>query len=72
MNYQTVRAFSKAIMHGSKFIYQTVPRLLTIWLDSGQDANIVAKDSFKKMTESIARAIKEAPAYKVRFHLRFI
>ncbi|PPQ63137.1 hypothetical protein CVT24_005777 [Panaeolus cyanescens] len=64
MNYQTVRAFSKAIMNGSKFIYQTVPRLLTIWLDCGQNANLVSKDSFKKMTESIARAIKEAPVYK--------
>ncbi|KAF8165694.1 hypothetical protein B0H34DRAFT_690087 [Crassisporium funariophilum] len=64
MNVYTVRAFSKAVMHGSKYVYQTVPRLLTIWLDLGEDPTTAGHDAYKKMTENIARAIKDAPVYK--------
>ena len=65
MNNFTIRSFSKAIVHGTKFIYRTIPRLLTIWLDVGEDRNFAGQDTFKKMTESVAQAIKDAPAYKV-------
>jgi len=69
MNHHTVRAFSRSIMHGSKFVYQTIPRMLTIWLDLGEDARVVATDSFKKITEFMANAIQSAPAYKVHLFL---
>ena len=65
MNMYTVRAFSKAVMHGSKFVYQTVPRLLTIWLDLGENKVTAQHEVFKKMTENIAKSIREAPVYKV-------
>ena len=65
MNMYTVRAFSKAIMHGSKFVYQTVPRLLTIWLDLGENKVTAQHETFKKMTENIAKSIRDAPVYKV-------
>ncbi|KAF9534591.1 hypothetical protein CPB83DRAFT_754578 [Crepidotus variabilis] len=60
----TIRAYVKAIMNGSKFVYQTVPRMLTIWLDMGENKKICHEDSYKKMTEVIAKAFREAPAYK--------
>ncbi len=65
MNTYTIRSFAKAIMNGSKFIYQTVPRMLTIWLDVGEDKRACQEDSYKKMTDVIARAFKDAPTYKV-------
>lgn len=65
MNTYTIRSFVKAIMNGSKFIYQTVPRMLTIWLDVGEDKRACQEDSYKKMTDVMAKAFKEAPAYKV-------
>ncbi|KDR84098.1 hypothetical protein GALMADRAFT_219929 [Galerina marginata CBS 339.88] len=64
MNVYTIRCFSKAIMHGSKFVYQTIPRILTIWLDLGEDRTLASSDAFKKMTEIVARAMKEAPVFK--------
>jgi serine/threonine-protein kinase ATR len=66
MNLYTVRCFAKAIRFGSKYIYQTVPRLLTIWLDLGEDKRTAGTDLFKKLNDVVAKAIKEAPVYKVK------
>jgi hypothetical protein len=68
MNLYTVRFFAKAIRYGSKYVYQTVPRLLTIWLDLGEDPNQSVTDIFKKLNEVVAKAIKDIPAYKVSFY----
>jgi len=65
MNMYTIRSYQKAIMHGSKFVYQTIPRMLTIWLDVGEDKRACQDDSYKKMTDFISRAFREAPVYKV-------
>lgn len=67
MNAYTVKCFGKAVIHGSKFVYQTVPRMLTIWLDIGEDNNMAQQDVFKKMTDDMSRTIKAAPVYKVCF-----
>ncbi|TFK72010.1 hypothetical protein BDN72DRAFT_869695 [Pluteus cervinus] len=68
MNHATVRAFAKAIKHGSKYIYQTVPRLLTIWLDCGEDTAGLQmpgnKEYFQKLNDTVSKAIIEIPAYK--------
>ncbi|KAG5654241.1 hypothetical protein H0H81_005928 [Sphagnurus paluster] len=64
MNLYTVRSFAKAIKFGSKYVYQTVPRLLTIWLDLGEDKNSAGTDVFKKLNDNIAKAIKDCPVYK--------
>ena len=65
MNSFTIKAFSKSMMHGSKYTYRTVPRLLTIWLDHGENPLMAQQDTFKKMTEHISRAIQGAPVFKV-------
>lgn len=65
MNSFTIKAFSKSMMHGSKYTYRTVPRLLTIWLDHGENPLMAQQDTFKKMTENISRAIQGAPVFKV-------
>jgi len=66
MNLNTVRSFAKAIRYGSKYVYQTVPRLLTIWLDLGENPNTAGTDVFKKLNDVVAKAIQDAPVYKVR------
>jgi hypothetical protein len=66
MNLYTVRFFAKAIKFGSKYVYQTVPRLLTIWLDLGENGTLAGNEAFKKLNEAVAKAIKETPIYKVR------
>lgn len=67
MNASTVKYFAKAIKFGSKYVYQTVPRLLTIWLDMGEDPKRNAIDGpFKKVNELVSEAIRKTPVYKVR------
>ncbi|KZV76007.1 hypothetical protein PENSPDRAFT_570505 [Peniophora sp. CONT] len=59
-----VRSFMKAIKYGSKFTYQSVPRLLTIWLDMGEDADLRKTESFTKVMGEINRILPDIPAYK--------
>lgn len=66
MNGATVRAYARAMKQGSKYVYQTVPRLLTIWLDLGEGAYTEkeSRESVVKCHEHAAKAIREVPAYK--------
>ncbi|KAH7931163.1 hypothetical protein BV22DRAFT_1052917 [Leucogyrophana mollusca] len=64
MNLHTVRNFAKAIMHGSKYVYQTVPRLLTLWLDMGEHAKISSNPVFAKVNSAVSVAIDSIPVYK--------
>lgn len=72
MNFQTVRCFTRAIRYGSKYIYQTLPRVLTIWLDLAEDSETNGTDIFKKINEEIGRAIKLTPTYKARIQNAFL
>ncbi|KAI9513280.1 hypothetical protein F5148DRAFT_287683 [Russula earlei] len=64
MRLATIRCFTKAMKYGNKFIYQTVPRLLTIWLDMGEDPAVRSDECFTKITAEISRAINGVPAFK--------
>lgn len=64
MNMYTVRHYARAIRLGSKYIYHTVPRLLTLWLDNGEDKNVAGGEWFNKINDIVAGAIKDIPAYK--------
>ncbi len=66
MNQSTVRSYAKAIRAGSKYVYQTVPRILTIWLDLAEDEEANKRDQFKKLNDIVSKVIKDSPAYKVQ------
>lgn len=34
----------QALAYGSKYIYQTMPRLLTLWLDMGEDPDLIRNE----------------------------
>lgn len=38
---QTVKLFSRSLELGTKFIYQAMPRMLTIWLEAGEDPEVL-------------------------------
>jgi len=67
MNLNTIRFYSKAIKAGSKYVYQTVPRLLTLWLDLGEDDPDLKMESNQKINQEVAKAIEAIPTYKVQF-----
>ncbi|TCD67266.1 serine/threonine-protein kinase M1 [Steccherinum ochraceum] len=64
MNLQTVRCYGKAIRFGSKYIYQTVPRLLTLWLDMGEHKEISQTDIYSRINKELAKVIQTVPTYK--------
>ncbi|KAL0070158.1 hypothetical protein AAF712_002648 [Marasmius tenuissimus] len=64
MNHYTVKSYAKAIKLGSKYVYQTVPRLLTLWLDLGENERIAAQEMYAKINEVVSRAIKDSPMFK--------
>lgn len=66
MNLNTIRFYSKAIKAGSKYVYQTVPRLLTLWLDLGEDDPDLKTESNQKINQEVSKAIEAIPTYKVR------
>lgn len=66
MNLNTIRCFGEAIAHGDKYIYQTVPRLLTLWLDMGENRkDLLDHRSTKKATAFMNKAAASVPTYKV-------
>ena len=52
-------------LDGSKFVYQTLSWLLTIWLDLGENKVPAQHETFKKMIDNIVKSIRDAPVYKV-------
>jgi serine/threonine-protein kinase ATR len=38
LTHRVICGYLKAIKTGSKYVYQTVPRVLTLWLDMGEAA----------------------------------
>jgi serine/threonine-protein kinase ATR len=67
MNLATIRAFTRAVKLGSKYVYQAVPRLLTLWLDLRGSVNLEKeyRDVISKCHDQAQKAIREIPAYKV-------
>lgn len=45
---ETCKLFSLALSHGTKFIYQAMPRMLTIWLEMGETAELLKIMKVKK------------------------
>lgn len=59
----TIECYAKAIRYGSKCIYQTVPRLLTLWLDMGAEAE-PGNEAVAKATKEVYKSFKASPRYK--------
>ncbi|TDL29365.1 hypothetical protein BD410DRAFT_710460 [Rickenella mellea] len=64
MNLQTVKYYAAANRIGSKYVYQTIPRMLTLWLDMGEDDALRQSDDFKAINTEIEASIKYTPIYK--------
>lgn len=68
MNLSTIRSYVQACRCGSKYIYQALSRLLTLWLNVvGNDLanDVYALDEHKKIQVEVAKAVRSIPSYKV-------
>lgn len=66
MNAHTVRNYARAVGLGSKYVYQAIPRMLTLWLDIGENPRAASHSIFAKIQAAICQAVDNVPAYKVR------
>ncbi|KAG0703892.1 hypothetical protein DFH29DRAFT_981716 [Suillus ampliporus] len=64
MNFQTIKCFTEAAAYGNKFVYQTIPRLLTLWLDMGERKVPAEHPLFDKVNSVVASSIDNIPVYK--------
>ena len=70
MNLSTIRSFAKACACGSKHIYQTLHRLITLWLNvvgEDKDDQVYPTEEFDKIQVEVSKAMKNIPIYKVSF-----
>ncbi|KAI0322491.1 hypothetical protein OF83DRAFT_1093546 [Amylostereum chailletii] len=63
-NLSTVKCFISALKLGNKYIYQSLPRLLTIWLDAGEKKGVEETEAFARINSEVAHATQNIPAYK--------
>jgi hypothetical protein len=45
---KTVDNYARALRYGTKYIYRTMPRMLTIWMDCGERPDLVKLDDGKE------------------------
>jgi serine/threonine-protein kinase ATR len=53
---KTVENYARALRHGTKYIYRTMPRMLTIWMDCAERPDLVKSDPKADKPECVARA----------------
>lgn len=61
-----IRAYASAIKAGNKYTFQTIPRLITLWLDIGEDTQLSQTEQFATINAEIHAAVQQTPVYKAR------
>ncbi|KAI9005259.1 hypothetical protein BC832DRAFT_531539 [Gaertneriomyces semiglobifer] len=64
----TCQYYGQALRNGTRYIYQTLPRLLTIWFEFGtltqSDSLAEPSKALKSMTDGLAGLAQKLPAYQ--------
>ncbi|WVO13494.1 hypothetical protein L204_101114 [Cryptococcus depauperatus] len=68
-HYHTCHYYALALKHGVKYIYQTMPRMLTLWLDIGEVKDGKKNNDVARFLKKIHRIIQDCaenlPAYQI-------
>ena len=59
-----ISSFVRSLKHGEKFVRESVLRLLTLWLDMGEDAGLRKLHDFRETMSDIDRVLDEVSAEK--------
>ncbi len=59
-----IRAYASAIRAGNKYTFQTIPRLITLWLDIGEDSQLSQNDQFSTINSEVLAAVQTTPSTK--------
>ncbi|KAJ2909348.1 hypothetical protein GGI21_001973, partial [Coemansia aciculifera] len=70
LQYYIVRNYSRAVIYSTQYLFQALPRLLTVWLDSGatvlqpaESKNLRLLERFRSTNRVMANMAKRLPAY---------
>ncbi|KAJ2643531.1 hypothetical protein GGF44_001125 [Coemansia sp. RSA 1694] len=70
LQYYIVRNYSRAVIHSSRYLFQALPRLLTVWLDFGttilqpaEAKNVRLVERYKTTNRVMANMAKRLPTY---------
>ncbi|OCF42201.1 serine/threonine-protein kinase ATR [Kwoniella heveanensis CBS 569] len=63
-HYHTCHYYCLALRHGVKYIYQTMPRMLTLWLDLGEVKDEAGNARLNRITQVLNKARRDLPAYQ--------
>ena len=66
-----VENYLRSLLHGTKYIYQTLPRILTLWLDLGTQVNQPLDAKFGTAKEFIQRIVSGRKEQLGALHGRF-
>ncbi|KAG9317708.1 hypothetical protein JVU11DRAFT_1921 [Chiua virens] len=64
LNAHTIMNYVKAVGLGSKYVYQAIPRILTLWLDLGENNKTKSHTIFIKVQTTVGQSVDTIPAYK--------
>ncbi|WVR00045.1 hypothetical protein IAU59_007187 [Kwoniella sp. CBS 9459] len=66
-HFHTCHYYCLALRHGVKYIYQTMPRMLTLWLDLGEVKHAAnpTQIQLNRITQLLNKARRELPAYQI-------
>ena len=73
-------SYLKSLQYGNKYLYETLPRVLTLWLDFGANVGVVVatkedrarmtvarQQKLVSITEHVDKAVRKLPVYLVWF-----
>ncbi|KAI8902434.1 hypothetical protein BC833DRAFT_639508 [Globomyces pollinis-pini] len=64
LSYLIVKQYGKSLLYGTKYLYQSLPRMLTVWLDLGM---VEEEKTVEKLTQTNAvmrKFVSRLPAYQ--------
>jgi serine/threonine-protein kinase ATR len=63
--------YLRSLTHGTKYVYQTLPRILTLWLDLGSQVNQKLDPKYGNSQEFVSRVTKVRKSHLDALHARF-
>ncbi|KAM3088202.1 serine/threonine-protein kinase M1, variant 2 [Clarireedia jacksonii] len=63
--------YLRSLTHGTKYVYQTLPRILTLWLDLGSQVNQKLDPKYGNSQDFVSRVTKVRKGHLDALHTRF-
>lgn len=67
-DYNTCRALLRSTLFGTKYFYRTLPRILTIWLNVGDEKTLIAALAKKKAGKTMDQSTSDHVNYFIRIN----